>query len=54
MWTLTDITDRKTLEKERYDTIVHAELEARRRATDAEENKRKQAQFVDMICHEIR
>ena len=24
------------------------------RAVDAEENKRNQAQFIDMICHEIR
>ena len=29
-------------------------MEQRNRAEDAEENKRKQAQFVDMICHEIR
>lgn len=54
MCTLTDITERKQLEKERFDALLRVEGEQRRRAMDAEENKLKQTQFVDMICHEIR
>ncbi|ORY04188.1 hypothetical protein K493DRAFT_253700 [Basidiobolus meristosporus CBS 931.73] len=52
--TLTDITERKMLEKERLRALQLAEQQQRRRAEDAEEIKRQQELFIDMTCHEFR
>ncbi|KAK9717627.1 hypothetical protein K7432_006063 [Basidiobolus ranarum] len=52
--TLTDLTDRKKLEKERLSALQLAERQQRRRAEDAEEIKKQQELFIDMTCHELR
>ncbi len=51
---MTNITDRKRLEKERLDAIKQAEEQQRKRAQDAEEYMRKQTEFIDSMSHEIR
>eukprot|EP01113_Clastostelium_recurvatum_P033246 TRINITY_DN4373_c0_g1_i3.p1 TRINITY_DN4373_c0_g1~~TRINITY_DN4373_c0_g1_i3.p1 ORF type:complete len:1505 (+),score=363.53 TRINITY_DN4373_c0_g1_i3:203-4717(+) len=51
---LVDITERKTLERERLEAMQQAEAEQRKRAQDAEQHQRQQELFVDTICHEIR
>ncbi|KAK9762744.1 hypothetical protein K7432_011228 [Basidiobolus ranarum] len=52
--TLTDLTERKLLEKERVSALQLAEQQQRRRAEDAEEIKKQQELFIDMTCHELR
>jgi hypothetical protein len=42
------------LEKEKMEALHRAELVQRQRAQEAEEHKKQQELFVDMICHEIR
>eukprot|EP01113_Clastostelium_recurvatum_P018526 TRINITY_DN2183_c0_g2_i1.p1 TRINITY_DN2183_c0_g2~~TRINITY_DN2183_c0_g2_i1.p1 ORF type:complete len:1075 (-),score=310.05 TRINITY_DN2183_c0_g2_i1:910-4134(-) len=54
VFVVTDITERKQLERERVEAIQRAEAAQRKRAQDAEMHQRQQEQFVDMICHEIR
>ncbi|TPX65966.1 hypothetical protein SpCBS45565_g04841 [Spizellomyces sp. 'palustris'] len=49
-----DVSERKALEAERLDGLRNAEAEQRKRAEEAEENRRHQEMFIDMICHEIR
>ncbi|KAI8821132.1 uncharacterized protein EV422DRAFT_567461 [Fimicolochytrium jonesii] len=52
--TITDLTERKRLEKERLEALEMAEKYQRRRAEEAESVKRKQELFIDMTCHELR
>jgi len=49
-----DITERKLLEQERLQALKLAEEKERRRAEDAEINRKNLQDFVNMICHEIR
>ncbi|KAK9759937.1 hypothetical protein K7432_016531, partial [Basidiobolus ranarum] len=51
---LTDLTERKMLEKERISAVKYAEQQQRRRAEEAEEVKRQQEIYIDMTCHELR
>ncbi|TPX55503.1 hypothetical protein PhCBS80983_g05265 [Powellomyces hirtus] len=52
--TLTDLTERKRLEKEKMDALEIAEKYQRRRAEEAESVRRQQELFIDMTCHELR
>ncbi|KAI8817329.1 uncharacterized protein EV422DRAFT_542429 [Fimicolochytrium jonesii] len=49
-----DITEEKKLEQQRINALLELSEEQRRRAEDADENRRQQEAFVDTICHEIR
>ncbi|KAJ3161563.1 hypothetical protein HDU88_007296 [Geranomyces variabilis] len=49
-----DITEEKKLEEQRINALLKLSEEQRRRAEDADENRRHQEAFVDTICHEIR
>ncbi|KAJ3145311.1 hypothetical protein HDU89_007168 [Geranomyces variabilis] len=49
-----DITEEKKLEEQRINALLNLSGEQRRRAEDADENRRHQEAFVDTICHEIR
>ena len=51
---LDDITQLKVLQEERLQALARAEQEAKKRAADADEHRRQQELFVDMVCHEIR
>jgi len=51
---LSDVTDQKLLENERIHAFASAQAEARDRAAESEEHRRRQELFVDMVCHEIR
>ncbi|KAI9089987.1 hypothetical protein DFS34DRAFT_379627 [Phlyctochytrium arcticum] len=52
--TLTDVTERKKLERERLDALQMAERHQRKRAEEAEMLKQQQELFIDMTCHELR
>eukprot|EP01119_Soliformovum_irregulare_P011657 TRINITY_DN2943_c0_g1_i8.p1 TRINITY_DN2943_c0_g1~~TRINITY_DN2943_c0_g1_i8.p1 ORF type:complete len:1347 (-),score=364.38 TRINITY_DN2943_c0_g1_i8:96-3785(-) len=52
--TITDITHVKQLEREKFEAVSKAEMEHKRRAEEAEDHKKRQEMFVDVICHEIR
>eukprot|EP01103_Thecamoeba_quadrilineata_P015653 TRINITY_DN5010_c0_g4_i1.p1 TRINITY_DN5010_c0_g4~~TRINITY_DN5010_c0_g4_i1.p1 ORF type:complete len:718 (-),score=121.17 TRINITY_DN5010_c0_g4_i1:64-2217(-) len=54
VFAVSDITERKNLDKERMEIIRKAEAIQLKRARDAERHQRQQERFVDMICHEIR
>jgi len=51
---MSDITQLKVLQADRLVALENAEQESRKRAEDAEEHRRQQELFVDMVCHEIR
>lgn len=51
---LTDINEWKALEKARFDAIQQAEEQYRKRAQDAEAYRKRQEQFIDTMCHELR
>lgn len=44
-----DVSERKLLEKERLEHVQRAEIEQRKRAEEAEENRRHQEMFIDMV-----
>lgn len=50
----TDVTERKQLEKEKLEALMKTELEQRKRAQEAEENRNRLQTYVDVISHEIR
>ena len=49
-----DITARKKLETEKVKAMKVAEEHERQRAEEADDYRRRQSEFVDTICHEIR
>jgi len=49
-----DVTVSKQLEKERLEALQKAKVIEEQRAQEATEYQRKQAEFIDTICHEIR
>jgi len=51
---LSDMSELKALQSQRYLALEKAEQESSKRAVDAEEHRRQQELFVDMVCHEIR
>eukprot|EP01119_Soliformovum_irregulare_P001689 TRINITY_DN1142_c2_g1_i4.p1 TRINITY_DN1142_c2_g1~~TRINITY_DN1142_c2_g1_i4.p1 ORF type:complete len:1304 (-),score=421.96 TRINITY_DN1142_c2_g1_i4:247-4158(-) len=51
---VTDISERKRLEKEKVIALKSAEMEQRHRAQEANEHQRHLEHFIDMICHETR
>ncbi|KAK9680771.1 hypothetical protein K7432_015849 [Basidiobolus ranarum] len=51
---ISDLTERKILEKERLSAVRLAEQQQRHRAEEAEEVKRQQEIYIDMTCHELR
>ncbi|KAJ3044232.1 hypothetical protein HDV00_002910 [Rhizophlyctis rosea] len=51
---ITDITSRKIYERETLRAAEFAEQQQRQRAEEAEEVRRQQELFIDMICHELR
>jgi len=51
---LTDITQRKRLEQERLEALEHAAAIQQQRMREAEQHRREQERFVDVICHEMR
>ncbi|KAJ3194405.1 hypothetical protein HK101_002764 [Irineochytrium annulatum] len=51
---LTNITEAKRMENERLEAARREEAAQRRRADEAEESRKQQESFIDMICHEIR
>ncbi|OZJ04686.1 hypothetical protein BZG36_02542 [Bifiguratus adelaidae] len=51
---LTDVTERRLLEKQRLDALAIAEQQQRRRAEEAEAIKQQQELFIDRTCHELR
>lgn len=52
--TYTDITLQKKLEEEHMASLTKAEEVQRLRAEEAENFRRKQTEFIDNICHELR
>ncbi|KAJ3146841.1 hypothetical protein HK101_002288, partial [Irineochytrium annulatum] len=54
VFALTDITEKRRLEDERLVSLQLEEAAQRRRADEAEESRRQQESFIDMVCHEIR
>eukprot|EP01119_Soliformovum_irregulare_P021051 TRINITY_DN6926_c0_g1_i5.p1 TRINITY_DN6926_c0_g1~~TRINITY_DN6926_c0_g1_i5.p1 ORF type:complete len:1713 (+),score=502.18 TRINITY_DN6926_c0_g1_i5:57-5195(+) len=52
--TITDISERKNLEKERVAALKSAELEQRKRVEEAEKQRKFLENFIDTICHETR
>jgi len=51
--TLTEVTDRKRLEKERLKAAKEL-AQQKTRTREAQYYQQQQEQFIDMICHEIR
>ncbi|KAJ3163018.1 hypothetical protein HDU88_006512 [Geranomyces variabilis] len=51
---LVDVTSMRQMEKERLEMMEKTTLQERRRANEAEENRKHMESFTDIICHEIR
>eukprot|EP01119_Soliformovum_irregulare_P003041 TRINITY_DN1332_c0_g1_i3.p2 TRINITY_DN1332_c0_g1~~TRINITY_DN1332_c0_g1_i3.p2 ORF type:complete len:510 (-),score=203.58 TRINITY_DN1332_c0_g1_i3:744-2273(-) len=51
---ITDISERKQLEKEKIAALKRAEQEQREGVREAQEHQLQLERFIDMICHEIR
>jgi len=51
--TITEVTERKKLEKERLKTTKEL-AQQKTRIREAQYYQQQQDQFIDMICHEIR
>ncbi|KAI8912217.1 hypothetical protein DFJ77DRAFT_542014 [Powellomyces hirtus] len=51
---LVDVTDMRSMEHERVQMLERTTIEERARADEADENRKHQESFIDMICHEIR
>ncbi|KAJ3176503.1 hypothetical protein HDU87_005197 [Geranomyces variabilis] len=51
---LVDVTSMRQLERERLEMMEKTTLQERRRANEADENRKHMESFTDIICHEIR
>ncbi|KAJ3013857.1 hypothetical protein HKX48_005485 [Thoreauomyces humboldtii] len=51
---IVDVTETRRMQEERVAMLERKTEEERARANEADENRRHQETFIDMICHEIR
>lgn len=49
-----DVTLERQVEQDKLDALREAELLQKKRAEDAENNKQRQDEFINTICHEVR